>query len=112
MTRVPVDQAPAGPALDAVVAEMQYTDVVIDLDHCRMVSSEGICEIPRYSTDIAVAWELVEDVRKSGWADFIDELEAGADSIDPFEVFHYLSPLTITRAYLKAKGIEEIDIPD
>jgi len=147
MPKIPVTQAPAGPALDAAVAEARGWQILVmdnnafwvtygehDMwsasGYLSLLPDEGWIKepLPIYgekgiwnpSTDIAAAWELVEEkkseIMAKDWVDFCDILKElilpNSGWRDEYALLSGLSPLTITRAYLKAKSIEEIDIPD
>ena len=138
MTRVPIDQAPAGPALDAAVAGAQgkrvkwmenaiglsawpaYFAGLMSSRDTDWISQADWRGVPEYSTDIAAAWELMEakraEMMAKDWIDFCDILKElilrNSGWRDVYALLSGLTPLAITRAYLKAKGVETIDIPD
>lgn len=75
-----INTMPAGPEMDALVAEkvmghkvgFPFTDSPDEgwvKDPNSMVGGYK-CRLPRYSTDIAAAWEVVEKM-KSTWGEFI-----------------------------------------
>jgi len=57
------DKMPAGPKMDALVAE-QVMGCRYIADYCRweLPSGRWSTEPPSYSTDIAAAWEVVEHI--------------------------------------------------
>jgi hypothetical protein len=72
-------ELPPGRPLDALVAEkvMDLGPVVWSADDLVLVGDpEGGVTIPRYSTDITAAWEVVTSML---WRDFTLHLEAGPD---------------------------------
>ncbi len=110
MKRIPIDECPAGLAIDAAVAEV-YTGPGIKL----RVVLETFCP----STDIAAAWELVEHwmaENKENTFDIVSNQEPKLRWLAFFEsdksMIADTAPLAITRAYLKAKGVEFIEVPD
>jgi len=125
MKQIPVDECPAGIYLDVAVAKAQYhgEHLVIDFKHRLFSTSDraiSCIKLSRYSIDIAAAWILAPDVLfdyelrcwikawqtgncvwdREGNGEFLVNSEADA------------APLVITRTYLKAKGIEFVEIPE
>ena len=130
-TKIPVDECPAGPAMDAAIAKILNGH---SFDGLGRIENRGgtiaefckICNKPRgyhrlwsYSTDIAAAWELFKELKEKqspvtiyqidgwknhSWTCWIDRdgsnLRADANS----------APLAICRAFLKAHGVEYIDV--
>ena len=110
MKRIPVDECPAGPALDAAVAEV-YKGPGVKL--------RVALETFQPSTDIAAAWELLESLTEdeSGISllpylnrDIEGEWWMGFDT--RFVIKANTAPLAITRAYLKVKDVEWVEVPD
>jgi len=119
MKQIPVDECPAGVEIDAAVAKAigwQKITIGPGAENKLMASGRDLDNrirvVLQFSQDIEAAWELWEDVKKKVWADFIDELEWRADTSCTFDVLRYITPLTITRAYLKAKGVEFVEVPE
>jgi len=157
MSKIPIDEAPAGPAMDAAVAgalgyEVEWSPqpdgqkVPIYLDGEVNSRSGGRWIgwrpnwriVPEYSTDIAKAWELVEQIHQC-----INKAEDGDPDILPFDLGWYqrlrlnfgqrsgwwasfdarnikgiepsflciaeTAPLAICRAFLKANGVEYVE---
>ena len=130
-----VDDCPAGPALDAAVAKALGCDVMME-KYAGRLAAFCSCELREhenptmyvsgmlkcYSRDIAAAWELEQEmpyfklIRSSStyWqcksvfcGDWLDHLcsSCGCQSADAETV-----PLAICRAFLKAKGVTEVEI--
>ena len=89
MNRQQIETTPAGPELDALVAEAQGIDYPLGY------------AIPQYSNDIDKAWELVEELLKSGWRCVITREDGARGGKGQ------ATPEAITRAYLMAKLEEE-----
>jgi hypothetical protein len=93
MPQIPVDECPAGPAIDAAVAEAlgwhEDTGWWMDKDNeiqeaaCIGCNSKSTWSP---STDITEAWELWEKAETA--------------------------PLAICRAFLKANGVEYVEVPE
>ncbi len=125
MNRIPIDECPAGPEIDAIAAKVLGWQIASD-SFFRAWLSPGGSRISNDdwipSADIATAWKLVEEedlfaehylVKNEGshyvmcpkcigfgeWPEYY----RGADS-NP--------ALVITRAYLKAKGVEFVEVAD
>jgi hypothetical protein len=157
MKRIPIDECPAGPALDAAAGKaLGWTEYEIDglrfwqapaqeeqpgewestgyfiypthsdlhfelPAHLRLYGGKGTW---RPSKDIAAAWELVEDLYKQAgeWISTTRSHKgnycAGViGTVSDWDWWEYSSeadtaPLAITRAYLKAKGVEFVEVPD
>lgn len=91
--------------------------------NCRWSGEPGEC-VPKYSTDIASAWTVVENMIKSGWnptANWHDELDGSAglrqwhaclskNHHDPDGIWIHgygeTAPMAICQAALKAVGAE------
>lgn len=140
--QIPVDDCPAGPALDAAVAKvLGWADLVFDAytpagrQLCGTHPSgrggfdgNGRMIVTRWSADIARAWELVEEAHFSIWcAGGPDKWVWGAGywregnllcwsyDLDPEDCLSPMCEITslaITRAFLKAKGVEFIEIDE
>jgi hypothetical protein len=125
MPKIPVAQAPAGPALDAAVAEARTGN------KWEEGWMQGVRPYP-WSTDIAAAWELVEaeymaiiPLDNGMWVAPLDVAMTnywnspdGELALSYYElhlgnsIVADTAPLAIARAYLKAKGVEEVEVPD
>jgi len=128
MKQIPIDECPAGTYLDVAVAKAQYhgEHLVIDFKHRLFSTSDraiSCIKLSRYSTDIAPAWELVEELHdQSIFMCLSDENDlyewycgltnAIDDRTISFEIGADTAPLAITRAYLKAKGVEFVEVAD
>lgn len=154
MKKIPIDEAPAGPEMDAAIARALGCNVTIGKREGRQAAFCN-CEsrehenpityvsrmLKRYSQDIEAAWELVEWLHQR-----IDEAEDGNPDALPFALAWYqrlrlefgrktgwwasfdarnikgIEPsflciaetarLAICRAFLKANGIEYIEVPE
>ena len=76
------EQMQPGPGLDAAVAAalgrhhmLKGYGVPPELPDARLI--EGCARIPKYSTDIAAAWLVVERLKAKGY-----DIEIGYDSVD------------------------------
>ena len=129
MKQIPVDECPAGIYLDVAVTKAQYhgEHLVIDFKHRLFSTSDraiSCIKLSRYSTDIAAAWELVEILYRQAeeWISIARDSSgnywAGViGSVSDWDWWKYSSvagtvPLAITRAYLKAKGVEFVEVPE
>jgi len=123
MPKTPVDEAPAGPEMDAAVAKVlglnEFNDWPERWEH---IISHNWNEMS-YSTDIAAAWGLWQQLAKRfRWAEvMIIEASQSAmtlyhptdsEFIRPVEAFGETVPLAICRAFLKANGVEYIEVPE
>lgn len=136
--KISIDKAPAGPEMDAVVAkELDWREgfvhtvtgdpLLVPPESAKRgfeVDRAGNAIMLSWSTDIAAAWELVEQLVQSnplqdihlehlehtGWgvSSCYDEAEGGWNGW----VYAETAPLAICRALLKAKGVEYVEIPD
>ncbi|MGD8499539.1 MAG: hypothetical protein PVJ86_02765 [Phycisphaerales bacterium] len=138
--KVPVDECPAGPEIDAAVAqalgyEVQWSpqpdgfrapiylvgtitwyDDGVDRPHWTIV--------PNYSLEIAAAWELIERLKDkafdvsleirwdfSCWAAcFFGDWTSGYGGDAIYRAEGETAPLTISRAFLKANGMEYVEV--
>lgn len=149
MTKIPIGECPAGPALDAAVIRTLWSEkvdsLVVDFKHMLFASgedrlqesldsggvgvdnivmgeAESFClKLPEFSTDIAAAWRLAEQLaidyefyivnykteRIRGWCANYRRYQQEWNSIDADT-----APLAITRAYLKVRGVEFVEIPN
>ena len=120
MPKIPIDECPAGPALDATVAEalgfktrwFEYADGSEILLLVGKTASGNVDwrSIPAYSTNIAAAWELAEKERmRIGWTEAWDVPYAACREL----ICEYADkhPLAICRAFLKANGVEYVEVP-
>jgi hypothetical protein len=134
--KVPVDEAPAGSAMDAAVAEVlgwlpyecdaiwYWKDMSDDdfpyynyVAYSHNVHSYELEDVKVWSpsTDIAAAWELLE-----GFTAQIATLSGGMWGVilgtHPMEptrsVKAETAPLAICRAFLRASGVIEIEVDD
>jgi hypothetical protein len=122
MPKIPVDECPAGPEMDAAVAEalgfktkgFEYADgSKIFLCLVGKTASGNVAwrSIPAYSTDIAAAWVLAEKERmRIGWTEAWDVPYAACREL----ICEYADkhPLAICRAFLKANGVEHVEVPE
>lgn len=113
MNRKQIEQAPVGPELDALVAEAKGETYIINGVTCFR-------HVPCYwSTSIAAAWELVEEMRiwpltrrRMFWR-YLSEVVsirigiAGGSGLAYPAVFDYVEPEDFARAWLLAQpGVE------
>lgn len=108
MPKLPVDECPAGPWLDAAVAEAEglheeigwWVDDTGQIIYPACIGCDGI---PTWhpSGNRQDAIGLVDKMRQS----FV----YGPNF---FEMCDDMVPLTITRAFLKAKGVTEVEVPE
>ena len=133
MTKIRVDDFPAGPRLDAEVARILGWTELRKMENCDDWKGKPPggpwYVIPRYSVDIGAAWRLVErwpaetitvqrcsddTMALHGW-DENHRWQAGSSWHPTGDVdIDYLTkgttaPLAITRAFLKSNGITEIE---
>jgi len=118
MPKIPIDECPAGPEMDAAVAEVlgfktkwfEYPDGSKILLLCD--ERDNWRSIPAYSANnIAAAWELVEKERmRIGWTEAWDVPYAACREL----ICEYADkhPLAICRAFLKANGVEHVEVPE
>jgi len=108
-----VDEHEAGRCLDAWVAEdlMGWTRSVAGNYPWQMTPPHGLVGrlkvylVPKYSTDIAAAWEVVGRVREGkGNCDMQWRVEWGFSFGSDFYSWAPTAPLAICRAALKAVG--------
>ena len=128
MPKIPVDECPAGPALDATVAEalglktkwFEYADSKMRLCLVGKTASGNVDwrSIPAYSTDIAAAWGLWDaDMtihRQDGQCHCILSPEYGLCMellLSKASAVADTAPLAICRAFLKANGVEYVEVP-
>lgn len=125
MPKIPVDECPAGPAMDAAVAEALGYECACNecLFICPIHSSDPDVKL-HYSTDIAAAWEVIEYLRgetisnlgiKIGWDDHFSIRVAGYwKRYDDwwYDAEAETFPLAICRAFLKANGVEFVEVPE
>jgi len=129
MPKIPIDQAPAGPEMDAAVAKVlglsEFNDWPERWEH---IISHNWNET-LYSTDIAAAWELVENIAQDGWRlelrakllhrEAIRGYSLSFDKLMDDSTLDYICisecssvALAICRAFLKANGVEYIEVPE
>lgn len=118
--KVPVDEYPAGPEMDAACAEAMGWEP--EYSHRgpfngwyrpghRWISWEDW----EPSTRIECAWELVESIRSEvradsdSWDEFVTDLNI-QHNYKVSSLLRELSVIDICRAFLKAKGITEIEV--
>jgi len=111
MPKTPIDEAPAGPAMDAAVAEALGYECVCDEESldCPIHCDDDPWTKRRYSTDIAAAWKLVErECMRLGWTeDWGVPYAACRQLVCEYGEKH---PEAICRAFLKANGIEFVEV--
>lgn len=63
-----IEEMPAGRDMDVKVAEAVFGwKVVVEKSHTGFFNKQGLFQaVPRYSTEMAAAWEVVEHLRKQG----------------------------------------------
>jgi hypothetical protein len=132
MAKIPVINCPAGPALDAAVAKvLGWTELPAGAPAWE--TPEGrirTWEPTSYgmwqpSEDIASAWELVESMgikhspslyQVAKWhCNFLVEQKIppqGYSVMKPLEASGITAPLAITRAFLLAHGVTEVEVAD
>jgi hypothetical protein len=127
MPKIPVDECPAGPHMDAAVAELgiQFpTSIEYDEDgNLRYYHSDGMWGelVSSYSTDIAAAWGFEKSLEVDQRFDYIMHLfnlvatDLGAPDFLTFNKAVYwrmthASPLDRCRAFLKANGVEFVEV--
>jgi hypothetical protein len=128
MAKISVTDCPAGPALDAAVAKVLGNKIALDKQgqpyHEHLILAGVIIKyVDRYSTDMTVAWELwcatggekrlheysdgsctcfLGGMSFGGSSDYADGVYASADK----------ASLAITRAFLLAHGVTEVEVTD
>jgi hypothetical protein len=73
------------------------------------MDGRGFAWIPRYSEDIAAAWEVVERMRGEGWSFellYLKTISKWLCKINGFYDTADTAPMAIALAALKAKGVE------
>jgi hypothetical protein len=124
--KIKIDECPAGPAMDAAVAEvlgwenLHWEEVDRGPNHYAPEGwwgdgPNGECYLDKsYSTDnIAAAWELL-----SHFDEYIRICRTSNDiwyfdTVDlVIETQATSAPLAICRAFLKANGIEFVEVPE
>ena len=123
MPKIPIDECPAGPAMDAAVAEAlgwHWHDGRGTAGPSYWETADGdtayIWDFEP-STDIVAAWELIENLKKrrpmvtiqldgwgSTWICWVDN-----NNMNQWEKGE-TAPLTICRAFLKANGVEYVEV--
>lgn len=142
MKRIPINECPAGAEIDAAVEEAQgrpgyFSDYVIINEKRYDIETwirkpwtpeqpqpgQRIGRMPRkYSTDIQAAWELVESriaENEKNVFDVVSSREPGLRWMAFFDrgkkvrsAMADTAPLAITRAYLNAKGVVFVEVPE
>jgi len=126
MSKISVDDFPSGPRLDAEVARILGWTELQEMKHCddwKGKNPEGHpYMIPRYSMDIGAAWKLVERITQKEFLSvitlYLDESatvsfeDCSTKNIRCASILADGStiPLAITRAFLKANGVKEIEV--
>lgn len=134
MKKIPVDGAPAGPVMDAAVAEAlgrEPCDAWERVHHAPPIymKDPDTCHhkncypaemgVPPYSTDIAVAWEMESVLEVDAQADYVMALFNLVTDLDwglhgfreaVFWGLAHATPLDRCRAFLKANGVTEIEM--
>lgn len=148
MKRIPVDECPAGRAIDVAVAIAGYDkNLVVDFEYGLIATSKmrlrealesgwigwdsilkgeagSFClESPKYSTDIVAAWDLMRlesmaiiPLKSDRWlaipySAIPDDYTAYKIDLTDGEIAS-TAPLAIARAYLKARGVEFVEVPE
>ena len=135
MSKTPIDEVPAGPALDAAVAEalgwkwMAYPapatgKMLRGLYPPRRYKEEfaakgdepvGVFDVLPYSTDIGTAWELIEELKdKHKLLAILMEWPKGwfvelCHTPIKYRGIADTASLAICRAFLKANGVEYVE---
>jgi hypothetical protein len=130
MAKTPVDETPAGPEMDAMIADtlgltirrQQWPDGLSRFEYFAgtyaneydgWAEHEDWRHVLPYSTDIAAAWELL--------GHFDDYIRVCRTSNDIFyfdipnlsiEIQATSAPLAICRAFLKVNGVEYVKVPE
>ena len=127
-----VEDMPAGPALDALVAEkvMEFwwfsdsrgfrmlIEPITELENVCYTTGQGPFQrVPHYSTDIAAAWLVVEKMRDKGWywaVYYFTTIEAAFTyaGLGSKAAQADIAPLAICRAALLAVGVTEVPDED
>ena len=124
MPKISVNECPAGPEMDAAVAEVLgfKTKWFESPDGSKIlllcVERDDWRSIPAYSTDIAAAWGLWDaDMtihRQDGQCHCILSPEYGLCMellLSKASAVADTAPLAICRAFLKANGVEYVEVP-
>jgi hypothetical protein len=126
MSKIPIDEAPAGPAMDAAVAEAlgyEYERGHLGIYVFSKRKPDETSEeyearsLFRPSTDIAAAWRLLENLKdERGLLAMLTEWPKDCWSIALFpapienNAMAKGISLAICRAFLKANGIEFVEV--
>jgi hypothetical protein len=129
MARIPVDEVPAGPVMDAAVAEalgwknLHWKEVDRGSNHYAPAGwwgdgPNGECYLNKsYSTDIAATWELAPGILNGNHLTFVgnhwsvwhfDEY----DNMPNDDAIAETAALAICRAFLKTNGIEFVEVSE
>lgn len=131
MPKIPVDECPAGPEMDAAVAEALDLTLQRRDGETRWLYLAGIYAseqddwaehedwrwVPSYSTDIAAAWELAEWATRNLFFRPGLCVPIASDNrewsctfgAEENRAYGETVPLAICRAFLKANGVEYIE---
>ena len=95
MKQIPVDECPASYLLYQARMKLQYSELkpLIDLEIELIVANRG-------------------DPKDTSYEYLLKGMEWMEENIPVFEALRCHSNLAITRAYLKARGIEFVEIPE
>jgi hypothetical protein len=142
--KIPVDEAPAGAALDAAIeVQLGHPGRFYDYVHINgkrydvrtwipegftpedPPAGQSIGRMPKpYSTEITMAWLLLEDLRNSKHKHVSitlpvgDSCEIRVREIVPlglskgFRISAQEFPLAASRAFLKVNGVKYVEVPD
>ena len=114
MPKIPVDECPAGLAMDAAVAECLGWKRCPGEKIDHWIPPDFDMPIVRsWSTDIAAAWELAELCKHGrfgvGWS---ESWVVPYCVLGDIHIYAETVPLAICRAFLKARGGTHVEVPD
>ena len=132
MPKIPIDEVPAGPGMDIAVAlTLGLGDIFQDGSNYYVASNRAAFQrmketgriyeqaghfcypLATYSTDIAAAWKLAETYKHGGFGVGWSE-SWGVPYCMMGDAYEYgdTVPLAICRAFLKANGVEFVEVTD
>lgn len=129
MAKIPVDDAPAGPAMDAAVARAVGCDVKTYPPgqpasyYCGCSESyphgdSATIGLKRYSSGIAAAWRLVETMAQRSGTDparlafgaYVEQAGVSEFEREPlWSLSSAEAALRVSRAFLKVHGVEFVE---